>query len=345
MVHKKRAGFTLVELLVVIAIIGILVALLLPAVQAAREAARRTECINNLKQMGLALQEHHDRYKTLPPGLAACLPIQDLQRTGGTQCGQECAGPNWLSNILAELEERELFESLMYCLDGQPSAVDDCEHEEKNVGRRTPDNFRCPSAPSMIDNWYNGYCFERLAKGNYVANWGSGDYKGFVRVNTRGPFRPVQVTGWKEHHDNQSYNGVWKMGWGQGSAMRDIKDGTSNTMALSELLAWDKTDDIRGVWTSSSMGASIFSARFGPNSERVDRIAGCPSDATSLPVPKGCTNNPDKWGVFASARSQHRGGVVTAYCDGSVHFIVDEIELDIWRGLATIIGDERIALP
>src|SRR4029078_7849802 len=106
---NRTSAFTLVELLVVIAIIGILVALLLPATQAAREAARRTECINHLKQIGVGMQNHLTAHLSFPPGIPNAVQKSRQWITGGTQVGAVCQGPNWLANILDTMEEAQLF--------------------------------------------------------------------------------------------------------------------------------------------------------------------------------------------------------------------------------------------
>src|SRR5262245_10996854 len=111
MMPKDRRGFTLVELLVVIAIIGILVALLLPAIQAARESARRTQCVNNEKQLALAVLNFESSFKFLPPGQPTCVDTADNETMKpswwmtGTQKGGKCYGPNWAVQIFGFIEE------------------------------------------------------------------------------------------------------------------------------------------------------------------------------------------------------------------------------------------------
>ncbi|NJO56327.1 MAG: DUF1559 domain-containing protein [Rhodospirillales bacterium] len=114
-------------------------------------------------------------------------------------------------------------------------------------------------------------------------------------------------------------NGVWKMGTGQGVTMGEIRDGTSNTVLASEVLAYETAKDGRGVWTSTMMGSSVFSGRTGPNSVTNDMIPAC--DETIPTTDKlYCTQNRSDGNVWAAARSRHSGGVVVARCDASVTF-------------------------
>ena len=283
--RSVRSGFTLVELLVVIAIIAILVALLLPAINAAREAARRTQCINKLRQLAIAMNTHESTYGSFPPGLPSC--TEKNEHSVGTQRGNVCAGPNWASNLLGQIEEQLAYEKILDCMRHQWNACDDCEHEVGNVGRSTPPHMKCPSAQTM-QNWHsNGgtTALESLAKGNYAACWGSGTYISFRDTKTAGVFGVNMVKDWrirvgnKQSEGDNSIKGKWKMGLGQGTKVGDIVDGVSKTYAISEVLAWDTERDIRGVWVSATPGASSFTTFRSPNSfgleEDQDHVIGC----------------------------------------------------------------------
>jgi prepilin-type N-terminal cleavage/methylation domain-containing protein/prepilin-type processing-associated H-X9-DG protein len=358
-------GFTLVELLVVIAIIGILVALLLPAIQASREAARRTECANKIKQIALALHNHHASHNSLPPGVPQC-----NNRTWHQGGSDQCQGPVWTLNILAELEEPTLAQ---YVLDGMEvctNVSDDLEHaapngdaDPRNVSRFTPRAFICPSAEPMsagnrIDSFDHD---DYTSKGNYAACWGSGHYLDFdPRVPVppeieakRGAFGIVMVPGWEGRTVQPRAHGKWKMGLGIGTKFAQITDGSSNTLMVSEVVGVDSSLDGRGGWVLQSMGSSNFSAKWEPNAQgdgidpetneslpKHDRIGICDARGIQAADPLFCTTRRQDGQVWAAARSRHPGGVNAAMCDASVRFVTDGIDLRTWRALATRDGGE-----
>jgi prepilin-type N-terminal cleavage/methylation domain-containing protein/prepilin-type processing-associated H-X9-DG protein len=351
MITKRNSAFTLVELLVVIAIIGILIALLLPAIQAAREAARRSQCANNLKQIGLALQVHNTAHKSFPPGLPNAAAA--LWNAGGTQVGAVCQGPNWFANILSNIEERTLADTVANCManmaDNNFSACDDCTHPENGaVGVTTLPFMLCPSADLMAQLVSNNRIkLESLAKGNYAGNFGADTYMSFQTPTKAGVFGVVDLGTKFVAQDDPGCPGLAlvRMGFGKGTKIKNILDGTSHTVAVSEVLGWDSQFDGRGAWFSPAMGASSFTAKTTPNSSTNDVIPMCETRSSVIPVtdPMHCTENRADGNVFAAARSRHPGGVVTVFADGSVHFEADTIDPAVWAALCTIAGGESVS--
>lgn len=362
----RTPGFTLVELLVVIAIIGVLIALLLPAVQAARESSRRAECSNRIRQIALALHNHATTHGSLPPGVPQC-----SRRTWHQGGGEFCQGPVWTLQVLAEMEEATQAKYVQEGMLNSYMTADDLEHtapngdlDRRNVSRFTPPAFLCPSADAMspenrIDTFdHDAY----TSKGNYVACWGSDDYLGFdatlpppdEQAAKRGAFGVVMLAGWERVPGGVGSKalGKWKLGLGQGTKFQQITDGASNTLMLSEVLGFDSSLDGRGGWALQAMGSSNFSAKWEPNAQgqgvdpetgqpasRYDRIAMC-----DRRIPEGdplyCEINRLSDDVWAAARSRHAGGVNAAMCDASVRFVTDGVDLRTWRALGTREGGE-----
>jgi len=349
-----RSGFTLIELLVVIAIIAVLVALLLPAVQQAREAARRSSCKNNLKQIGLALHNHIDTYGSFPPGYLCFDESGNRFRTGGWQNGQNELGFSWLPMLLPMMEDIGRWEDITACADDLSGGTtsnpsDHCEFSATfgNVGREPLVWNQCPSNPRLRKIFSDGdFGLESLAKGNYAASWGSGNMLSWESDTTAGAFGCYFV-------DQGEINIGGMLGdlfqHDRGNSPQDFVDGLSNTVAVSEVIATDgastgsTSPDIRGVWINPSMGASIFTAARSPNSRQPDILPAC--DET---IPAGdilaCSQANDDPNVFAAARSYHTGGVQACMADGSVRFISENIEVaTVWQPINTRNNRETIS--
>ncbi len=363
---RHLRGFTLVELLVVIAIIGVLVGLLLPAVQAAREAARRMQCQNNMKQFGLAMHNHMSAFNAFPPGNVNYDEKSRRYQTGGWQFGNNEQGWHWLAMLFPYIEQPAMWQRVKTCEDSRATShvsnpCDDCEYHAftGHLGRQQLAAFdKCPSAPAVRTQFSDGsYGLEALAKGNnYAACWGSGDMLSWEDPKTRGAFGtyyasqdeilnivPGQPTTAGDRFQN-----------GNGMQSRDFIDGLSNTMAMSEILAVESKTDIRGVWMSPAMGATIFSAFNNPNSNQKDTLAACgneindPSTTTTLNASDRleCLEVRDTAAVYAAARSHHTGGVNVLMADGSVRFVTDSVDnLKVWRPMSTAQNNEVIDEP
>jgi prepilin-type N-terminal cleavage/methylation domain-containing protein len=321
MLNKNHRGFTLVELLVVIAIIGILVALLLPAVQAAREAARRSQCINGLKQLGIAAQNYHDTYKRLPIGAYSC-----------------CNG-TWQMAILPFMEEQQLADLYTF----QPKDLEwfdsDYEYFDLNLTRNPPIRNRelvtkrvatltCPSdEPQVATAIVAGAA---ITLHNYVANFGNTDHIGrnYLPPNSAGhvPYLGSPMVGQDgSQPDHKKF-----------SKFSRITDGLSKTLLFSETVQ-GRDEDYRGLtWWGWSAG---FEAFFAPNASDPDLMQQsryCKEYPTNPP----CSVQSGANFFKAGARSRHPGGVSAVLCDSSVQFITDDVDLATWRAASTARGEE-----
>ncbi|MDZ4684088.1 MAG: DUF1559 domain-containing protein [Planctomycetaceae bacterium] len=325
----RRCAFTLIELLVVIAIIAILIALLLPAVQQAREAARRTECRNRLKQLGLALHNYHDNFNTFPPGTVNPIGENPNGQNGGGAAG--IGGP-WICFLLPYLDQNPQYTAFSKIVAERPEVVDwfgnaTYTSQGITVGGETFPAMNCPTHPGNDEKLANGTNMEHLARGNYCASFGKG---GYGRTYTGSP-----ATG-----------GLF--GINSKIRMGDVTDGTSSTLAFSELkyrlvsATGPSLQDTRGTWSYGVMGANIFSTRAGPNSAVPDGVWGCRNfPQEGMPCVQVGTPYIE---LAAAARSYHTGGVHACLGDGAVRFFSDNIDLTLWqnlgsRGGAEVLGD------
>jgi prepilin-type N-terminal cleavage/methylation domain-containing protein/prepilin-type processing-associated H-X9-DG protein len=342
--RRPFSGFTLVELLVVIAIIGILIALLLPAVQAAREAARRSQCLNNLKQLGIAMHNHHDSKQALPPWKPRTTPGQP---GGGTNC---CSG-TWIHLIPVYLEQEQLTEAYQNWggwdgstnVDGSSvCTAANCRYGgcfNIEVSSKRHPTMTCPSdlPNAPIGRTCNGIPY-RIPNHNYLINIGTTGNNQPATLNgvrfDGAPFGPARFVS-NDVNLTVATPGGWLVRPQKGFAFNEIVDGTSNTLMMMEIQQGQSTD-LRGfaVWANGA-GASTHRP---PNSPLPDNVeSNCinqPRD--NLPCMNFNASNP----IMLAARSRHPGGVQVVLCDGSARFVVQTISINIWRGISTMRGGE-----
>lgn len=307
---RRPSGFTLVELLVVIAIIGILVALLLPAVQAAREAARRMQCGNNLKQMGLALHNYHDVYKSIPIGAI-----------DGTSVAVSAH-----ARLLPFIEQTNLYDLVDFSVPHN--------HVNNTAARNTEvSTFRCPSDPSRLPSAIGG-------KNNYYWNAGSGivmyasgtagqpPANGIVWLNEAYRFSDIidglsNTAAFAEKMTGDGSNGI-------SSPRTDtFQPGTypnSPDEALQQCNAMDVTDlskqgysNVGGPWLQQYHSTNQYAHVLPPNG-------------------RSCMFPPGR--IATTANSQHPGGVQITLCDGSVRFVATTVALPAWRAIGSRNGGE-----
>jgi prepilin-type N-terminal cleavage/methylation domain-containing protein len=319
-----RRAFTLVELLVVIAIIGILVALLLPAVQAAREAARRTQCQNNLKQIGLAMHNYLGTYSKLPGGVGAF----------------GCCWGTWQVRVLPFLEEENVSDLFLNSDGHDGTGIRYGSYPNNiNVSSRRFPSLTCPSD---IPNAPIGD--PRITNHNYGVNYGN---TSFFQTTLNGipflgaPFNAYTGSTSDDGPVNASQGRTWTRVYGRPVKLAEITDGTSNTLMIAEVIQ-GKNDDLRGFsWWG---GASGFVTFLAPNSNSPDVVTGgiCRSQQDGNPpcVTASTVTRPRMMG----ARSLHAGGgVQVAFCDGRGSFISNAIDYNAWQALGTAAGGETNA--
>lgn len=330
-VRKRHGGFTLVELLVVIAIIGILVALLLPAIQAAREAARRIKCQNNLKNLSLAVLNYESQMGALPPGA-------DVAQISGERVstGENDPPLSWIVFTLPYIEDANI--QAQFDLEKNAYQQDTNTRPEENQ----PEILLCPS-DSARGRFYVA-SGRRFAKGNYAA------YVGPEHVICMRVFPGAMIN--------------------EPQPLEKIIDGTSKTLMLAEVRTRDHEQDERGVWAVGWTGASVLSydmhsqnvgtgdcagrKRNTPyfpyhvgtdplppnssvNSNNNDRLRTCPDKAGAFLEFMPCTKQESNvtW-ISAAPRSLHPGGVNATHVDGSVRWLADEIDIYLMARLISI---------
>ena len=328
-------GFTLIELLVVIAIIGILIALLLPAVQKAREEARRATCSANLRQIGIALHNYHEAWDAFPP--SSYWP----EGSNIHQCDNQRLGKNWVILILPFMEQQGLYDQF----DFSQSITAPANMPSRST--RLP-VMLCPSDP-YNDVPYDGSRYNQgpnWARGNYAANASLGFMTadpgpGVVSGNRCGGDHDwknaafAHSRGWK----NNLLRGVMGANTSVGSA--GIKDGTSNTILVGEIRAGVVEIDCRGTWAMSGGCPSSLWAHgtvgdaIGPNSLHpgADDVQHCSDIRAAVGgeealarMGMGCPSG-NRPNYQQTARSMHEGGIFVCLADGSVRWINDFIEI------------------
>ena len=311
----KRRAFTLIELLVVIAIIAVLIALLLPAVQQAREAARRTQCKNNLKQFGLAMANYHDVFLKFPQG-------------GNIGCCDQGPSISYMIRLFPYLDQAPLYNQInMMAPANTISGGKDCFYNPA-TGSNYPwitTNLPfaiCPSdSHSFANNVWNGWTVT-----NYDGSAGSmvfGSQNGACTVYVTG----VLINTWGDNTDPNQTSGMGTRG-GPSLSMKDVGDGTSNVIHMGEVIpSCNDHAGNGGLWREN--GQSFHSG----TAAQINDYTSCPWAPQSQIRFGSCANQTNQWNISWAFKSMHVGGAQFLFVDGSVHFLSQNINYPTYQYL------------
>ena len=313
---RSRNAFTLIELLVVIAIIGMLVALLLPAVQAAREAARRTQCTNNLKQIGVGLHNHIAARRALPAGRGRPFPLVFSVH----------------AYLLPYLEQSNLEDLIVYTSPPLDFGVNSGAANAPAAKTRV-ELFICPSDLGDIAG-------NTFGPNNYAGNVGSGTINNGSIKASDGPFFDGSKLNLKKLTDGTTRTVAFAestLGNNKASTgtvpteptleVLELSGATATTAALCDSGSGTWTAMRGAKWINGHYGDTLYNHFYPPNSEKWD-----------------CGNGSHNF-ALTSPRSRHPGGVMTLYCDGHLDFTADDVDLTIWRAIATCAAGETAGTP
>lgn len=351
MLRARRLGFTLVELLVVIAIIGILVALLLPAVQAAREAARRMSCGNNLKQYGIALHNYHDTYKTLP---------------GAGDWGNTAAGPwnnpglSWQARILPYAEQQALYDSINFNISGNNNAgpPGNFGYHSLSGGKEVqsiplPYGF-CPSDDSehvVSADW--GFQFAQTSYGGNMGSQATPSANGACNHwYTKGIHH--ENLAWNADHGNtwrkEDISGIFGRALMTQMGFESITDGTSNTIMVGEIISnshdhnqgWAGYNGKGNAHTSTSVPINTMVTLATSEPDCVARGWGNPGTGTAPAC--GCFTK-SNWNYSWGFRSRHPGGAQFVFADGSTHLLSSTIDYATYQAMGGRRDGRNVSIP
>lgn len=306
--QRSRTGLTMIELLVVIAIISILIGITLPAVQQAREAARRMSCSNHLKQIGLAVHNYHAAFKMLPMNVGPFL--------GGPRPSAQRNGKGWLLSILPQLEQQGLYESFQPGFQGDLfSGGGIADPRVRQAVQTRVAGLNCPSDGFAAELGFNQFEWETTA----VALT---SYKGVLGDHRIGGSLSRHRGTMPDCHVNGGCNGLFfRVTYQEPQRMANIIDGTSNTLMVGEDLPEHNE----------------HSAAFYANGD----YCSCHGMLNYMPSPP----TPRDWWDVMTFRSRHVGGAHFALADGSTRFISDSVDYFLYRKLCTKNGGEVVSVP